>query len=95
MKRIALAYLGIALLAISPLLATIISMSVAHVLGCPVDEGSNHPCMILGFDGGEAFYALAVFGWFTIVTLPLGATALFGLTVFLAVKKFRNRPASA
>ena len=90
MKRIALAYLGIVLLAIAPLLVTIISTSLAHALGCQVDEGSNHPCMIFGLDWGSAFYVLAVFGWFTIVTLPLSAIALIGLTIFLAVKKIRK-----
>jgi Na+/H+ antiporter NhaD/arsenite permease-like protein len=90
MKRVFLAYLCIVLLGIAPLLVTIISASVAHALGCQVDEGSNHPCAIFGFDWGSAFYVLAVFGWFTIITLPLSALALIGLTIFLLVKKFRK-----
>lgn len=95
MKRNILAYLGIVLFAIAPLLVTTISFSMAHVLGCPVDEASNHPCIIFGFDWGSVFYVLVVFGWFTIVTVPLGAIALVGLTIFLAVKKNRNHAAQS
>jgi len=93
MKRNVLSYIGIALFAIAPLMVTIISALTAHVFGCQVDEGSSHPCMIFGFDWGSALYVLAVFGWFTIVTLPLGALALIGLTIYLAVKRFRSRTA--
>jgi Na+/H+ antiporter NhaD/arsenite permease-like protein len=95
MKRNILAYLGIVLFAIAPLLVTTISFSMAHVLGCPIDEASNQPCIIFGLDWGSVFYVLVVFGWFTIVTVPLGAIALVGLTIFLAVKKIRNHAAQS
>jgi Na+/H+ antiporter NhaD/arsenite permease-like protein len=95
MKRNNLAYLGIILFAIAPLLVTTIAFSIAHVLGCQVDEGSNHPCPIFGLDWGSAFYVLVVFGWFSIVTVPLSAIALVGLTIYLAVKKIRNHAAQS
>jgi hypothetical protein len=93
MKRIALAYLGIVLLAIAPLLVAIASGAAAHALGCQVDEGSEHACMILGLDWGSFFNVLFVTGWLTILTLPLGAILLVGLTIFLTVRKIRKRVA--
>jgi hypothetical protein len=49
--------------------------------------------MVLGLDWGSVLGFFVVFGWLTIATLPLGAIALVGLTMFLVVKKFRNRAA--
>ncbi|HEV2041788.1 MAG TPA: hypothetical protein VGT81_17410 [Casimicrobiaceae bacterium] len=83
-------YLGIVLFAIAPLLVAITAGAIAHALGCQVDEGSEHACMILGLDWGSVFNVLFVSGWFTILTLPLGAVVLVGLTIFLTVRKFRK-----
>ena len=91
MKRIALACLGIALFAIAPLLVAIASSAAARALGCRVDEGSEHACMILGLDWGSVFNALFALGGFTILSLPLGAVLLVGLTILLTVRKFRKR----
>ena len=90
MKRIALAYLGVALFAIAPLLVAITSSAIAHALGCQVDEGSEHACMILGLDWGSFFYFLFVSGWFSILTIPLGAVVLAGVTIFLVVRRIRR-----
>lgn len=49
--------------------------------------------MILGLDWGSVFNFLFVLGWFTILTLPLGAVLLVGLTIFLTVRKVRKRVA--
>jgi hypothetical protein len=46
--------------------------------------------MILGLDWGSVFNVLFVSGWFTILTLPLGAVLLVGLTIFLTVRKLRK-----
>ena len=90
MKRIVLTYLGILLFAAAPILVAVISGYAAQALGCRVDEGSNHPCMILGLDWGSFFYFLFVSGWFSLLTVPLGALVLAGLTIFLAVRRIRR-----
>jgi len=46
--------------------------------------------MILGLDWGSFFNVLFVTGWLTILTLPLGAILLVGLTIFLTVRKIRK-----
>ena len=88
MKR--LVYFGIVLFAIAPIVVTFISGFTAHAFGCQVDEASDHACMILGLDWGSVFNVLFVSGWFTILTLPLGAVLLVGLTIFLTVRKLRK-----
>jgi hypothetical protein len=90
MKRIARAYFGIVLGAIAPLLTAIISGYAALALGCRVDEGSPHACMVLGLDLGSIFSVLFIAGWLTILTLPLGAMLVAGLTIFLAIRKLRK-----
>jgi hypothetical protein len=89
-KRIVLTYLGILLFAAAPILVAITSGYAAQALGCRVDEGSNHPCMILGLDWGSFFYFLFVSGWFSILTIPLGAVVLAGVTIFLVVRRIRR-----
>jgi hypothetical protein len=91
MKRIVLAYFGLVLFAVAPILVTVVSGTAAHAFGCQIDEGSAHPCLFFGFDWGSLFYFLAVSGWLFIVTLPLGAILLLGLTIFLVVRKIRKR----
>jgi hypothetical protein len=91
MKRIVFAYLGISLFAVAPILVAITSSYAARAFGCQVDEGSNHPCMILGLDWGSFFYFLFVAGWFFILTVPLSAVLFVGLTIFLVVRRIRRR----
>jgi hypothetical protein len=89
-KRIVLTYLGILLFAAAPILVAITFGYAAQAFGCRVDEGSNHPCMILGVDWGSFFYFLFVSGWFSILTVPLGAVVMAGLTIFLVVRRIRR-----
>jgi xanthine/uracil permease len=91
MKRVALAYLGLALFAIAPILVALISGYVAHAFGCQVDEALDHACLIFGLDWGPLFSFLFISGWFFILTVPLSAILLIGLTIFLVVRKVRKR----
>jgi hypothetical protein len=67
----------IVLIATAPMISVLISGVVAGVLGCPLDEGSPHPCPFMGVDLSEILYSMVVFGWLGLVTLPLGAVALW------------------
>jgi hypothetical protein len=95
MKRIALVYVGIVFLGIAPLLVTFIAGSTAHAFGCRVDEASDHACMILGLDLGSLLSSLAILGWLAIVSIPVGAILLIGVTIFLAARKIRKRHATS
>lgn len=90
MKRAVVAYVGVVLFALAPILVAIGSGSVAHALGCQVDEGSVHPCVVAGMNWGPLFYDLGVLGWLFLVTLPLGGILFVALTIFLLVRKARQ-----
>jgi hypothetical protein len=94
MKRIAFAYLGIALFAIAPILVAMGAGYMAHALGCQVDEALDHGCLVLGLDWGPLFSFLFISGWFFIVTVPASAILLIGLTIFLVVRRIRKRALS-
>ena len=91
MKRVVVAYVGVVLFAVAPILVAIGSGSVAHAFGCQVDEGSVHPCFVAGLNLGPLFYDLGVLGWLFLVTLPLGAILIVTLTIFLVVRKARKQ----
>jgi predicted permease len=65
----------IVLVAAAPMISVLISGVIAAALGCPLDEGSPHPCPFMGVDLSEILYSMDVVGWLGLVTLPLGAVA--------------------
>jgi hypothetical protein len=70
-------FAAIVLVAVAPFISVLISAVIAGVLGCELDEGSLHPCPFMGVDLGEMLYVMFVLGWFGLLTLPLGAVALW------------------
>ncbi|MEO5805373.1 hypothetical protein [Devosia sp.] len=80
-KLYAWSFAAIVLLGIWPLLSVLVTSSLAEAHGCLVDEGSVHPCIIMGSDWGEALYAMGVMGWFMLLTFPLAA----GLSMIWAI----------
>jgi len=59
-----------------PVALPIIAGLTANLLACDLDEGSIHPCLIGSADIGKTLYAMAMFGWFAIGTLPLAAITI-------------------
>jgi hypothetical protein len=64
-----------------PLVGVLVTSVVANSLGCRVDEGSVHPCYLLGVSIGGALYTLGVMGWLMLVTLPMAAFLLLAWIV--------------
>ncbi len=99
-KRFATIYsllLGfIILFALAPIISVILSGWLASANGCMLDEGSTHPCVILGADRGELLYTMFVLGWFMFLTLPAGALAFVVWLVVLLVHRssWRRGPAA-
>ena len=86
MSRFLLYIIGFSTVAFGliPLISTLIASGVANYYGCTLDESTIHPCLIMGADRGELLGALYVFGWFSVVTVPVGmggAIFLLGLIV--------------
>lgn len=78
MRYALLALIVASLIAFGPLLATLSAGLVAQSHGCALDEGSVHPCIVLGMDIGELLYGLAVVGWLFLLTLPLAVAVVAG-----------------
>lgn len=55
----------------APIISVIAAGFVAGSLGCTLDEGSIHPCVVAGIDLGAVLYAMGVAGWLMLATGPL------------------------
>lgn len=62
--------------------------------GCQLDEGSAHPCIVLGRDRGDRHYILFVLGWLGLITLPTGAIALVVFSVVVLILKAKQKRAA-
>ena len=58
--------------AIGPLISVMVSIGLADMGGCVLNEAGVHPCMMLGLDLGGLLAFMFIMGWFSLVTLPLG-----------------------
>lgn len=88
-----------AFLCIAPLGIGLIAEGVASLANCELNEGSVHPCVIVGHDWGETLYAMGMFPWFLLITFPLfGGVLLVWLIleiVHASSRRRRNPPAGA
>ena len=78
------------LIAFAPLVSVMAASALAQSHGCALDEGSVHPCIILGADRGELLYDMFVMGWLFLLTMPLAIAAGLGWAA-LAVVALRRR----
>jgi uncharacterized membrane protein len=74
-----------------PLLTLLSAVLFASAFGCLLDEGSIHPCIVLGVDFGGLLYPMAVGGWFVMFTIPLAGLALIVWLIVLVVLLFTRR----
>lgn len=66
------------LAAFAPILSVFAADLIAGALGCELNEGTAHACVVLGIDIGELLYAMFVVGWLALLTVPLfGGIAAF------------------
>lgn len=89
-----IAYAALLLYTAAPIFCVMIASGVASHYGCKLDESGKHPCMVGGRDIGETLVMLFVSGWFMLVTIPTGATALLIYTIVLITRKAsaKNKP---
>lgn len=75
-----------------PVILLTIAILVSSIADCRLDEGSAHPCVILGVDLGNLLYSFAVSGWLMLATLPFMAlTVLIWLARALVLVARRVR----
>ncbi len=80
-------YLLLVLFSSAPLLLVFLSIGIANMQGCTLDEGGSHLCKLFGGDIGETLYMGFVMGWFSLITLPTGLLAIAGFTIYTIVKR--------
>lgn len=73
---------------ISPALSVVISSMIANANECVLHEGYTNPCIIAGNDIGGLLGAMFIFGWFMLVSIPLGALSIIIWLVAFILKQF-------
>ena len=91
--RIAMAIVTI--VCVLPLVSLLLSLAVASLANCSLDEGSVHPCVIVGLDFGEALYTMFVATWLGFLTLPVLAVSLPLWAVVELIGRRRRRRQAA
>jgi hypothetical protein len=61
---------------IGPILIGLIGAIIATIGSCQVDEGSVHPCILLGMNLGGLLYRVGLMPWLALITIPTGEIAL-------------------
>jgi hypothetical protein len=75
-KLMSLSLVLILLLWAAPLLSALAAGGLASALGCELNEGSIHPCILFGSDIGKGLYTTGVLGWLSIIGIPFAVVAL-------------------
>ncbi len=90
-----LALVLIVLFAALPVLLTVTGSAVAGALGCPLNEGGAHACMLFGHDIGGALSVMFASHWFAYVTIPGAVAALVvwivAALILLVLRHWRRR----
>jgi hypothetical protein len=68
----------VTIIALLPLLSVLATYAIATALGCAVDEGSVHQCLLGGIDIGDLLYTMGVLGWLMIPAAPVLLIAVLG-----------------
>ena len=92
-KRLMIWALGLILLfGFFPVLSLLLALLFALPFGCELDEGSVHPCVVLGLDFGGLLYSMSVGGLFAMFTIPLAGPALIVWLIVFVVLRLMRRP---
>lgn len=82
MRQVRRIFFILFLICLLPLVAALVSASIAAVLGCELNEASTSVCLIAGLDIGATLSALFVLGWVSLISLPM-MMGLIGLWVLV------------
>ena len=74
-----------------PFASLLVSVVVAKLGNCALDEGSVHPCVIAGVDLGAALYDMFVLTWLGLLTLPLLAFSVLLWIIVEVIAKVHRR----
>ena len=76
-----------------PVVATVAASAVAGMIGCTLDKGGAHACVLFGRDIGGALHTMYVSGWFAKVTIPVAVMVLvvWGVVALVLLLLHRRR----
>ena len=74
-RRFGIALALIVAVAATPFVLALGAGCVAAALGCQLDEGDAHPCIVFGLDLGPALYATALIGVLMLIGVPVAGVA--------------------
>ena len=74
-RRFGIALALIVAVAAAPFVVALGAGLLAAALGCRLDEGSVHPCVVFGVDLGPALYATALIGLLMLIGVPVAGVA--------------------
>jgi hypothetical protein len=86
-KKIILTYLLIIFIAALPVILVVLADFIASINGCRLDEGSVHPCKIIGVNIGGLLTGMFVCGWLALASLPFGFIALIVYTLIIIFRR--------
>jgi len=82
---------AILIIAAGPFVLTLGAGLIAAALGCQLNEGSVHPCVVFGVDLGYPLYATALTGLIMLIGLPFAGVALLVWLVVAGAAVFLRR----
>lgn len=83
----------IVLFGATPIVAALAAAAIAGALGCVLNEGGVHACLVFGRDIGPALHTMLVSHWFAYVTVPVAAMVLivWAIVALILVMLHRRR----
>ena len=78
-------YFVITILALSPIIISVIAGGLGNCLGCNINEAGTDDCIRWGIPFGNILNPLGVIGWFALLTIPVGVLAFVAWTIYCVV----------
>lgn len=74
----------------TPVFSVLLAGLVAKANSCELHEGFVNPCVIFGVDLGGMLYSMGVFGWFMLISLPIGILGALASILWWGIWKVRR-----
>lgn len=84
-RKIIAGYLFIILFGFFPLIIAFTAYLIGNCANCTINEAGVHDCIFFGKNHGETLYSMFVFGWFSIITIPIGIILFTVWTVYVTI----------
>jgi len=80
-KKVLLYHLYILIIALSPILISMLAGFIGYCLGCQINEAGTDDCVRAGIAFGKIFNPIGSLFWLSIITIPFGGIAIIVLII--------------